>query len=292
MAILGSLFVIRRAKVKTAVTKDWISGFTEITHTILFGYFFLYLVLSLCQSHIHTGSQGLLMSISFGNTQSPSFLWGCISLLHAEHTEAVVSWWCCLLWITSLWGIKVQAVGDEAGETFGMYEAKFYVILLLLPNEQNHTDPTAELAQWAVSHLAWMWACILAAKGMELPPLSLTALEGRECDIWFSSRQKFTVRHWSGKRTSPRSRDSHRHAWESLCLVLVLWLTCVISQVMTSEFLSSFICDACLVLLAVMWHQGIAHLFFWEFIALSTRAWIAHMGVERRTTYSLAPISA
>lgn len=44
MTRLGSLFVIRRAKVKTAVTKDWVSGFIEITHTIHSGYFFLYLV--------------------------------------------------------------------------------------------------------------------------------------------------------------------------------------------------------------------------------------------------------
>lgn len=32
-------------------------------------------------------------------------------------------------------------------------------------------------------------------KGWKLPPLSLTALEGRECDTWFSSRQKYAVRH-------------------------------------------------------------------------------------------------
>lgn len=106
-------------------------------------------------------------------------------------------------------------------------------------------------------------------KGQKLPPLSLTALEGRECDSWFSSRQKDAVRHWSGKRVSPRSLDSQRHAWESLCLMLVLWLTYVISQVMTFAFLSSLILGAWSVLLAVMWHEGTAHLFFREFIALS-----------------------
>lgn len=102
MSVLGSLFVIRKAKVKTAVTENWISGFTEMAHTILFDYFFLYLVFSLCQSHIHgdINSQGFLTSVSFGDIQP--FQWGCISLLHAEHAEAVVSWWCCLLWITSL----------------------------------------------------------------------------------------------------------------------------------------------------------------------------------------------
>lgn len=128
--------------------------------------------------------------------------------------------------------------------------------------------------------------------GWKLPPLRLTALEGRECDSWFSSRQKEAVRHWSGKRASPRSLDSQRHAWESLCLMLVLWLTCVINQVMKSAFLSSLIFDACSVLLAVMWHQDTAHLFFRVFIALSTRTRIAHVRVWRRTTYFLAPISA
>lgn len=43
--------------------------------------------------------------------------------------------------------MKVQAVGEEAGEAFGMYQAKFYAILLLLPYEQNHTDPSVEMAQ-------------------------------------------------------------------------------------------------------------------------------------------------
>lgn len=43
--------------------------------------------------------------------------------------------------------MKVQAAGEEAGEAFGMYQAKFYVILLLLPYKQNHMDPTIELAQ-------------------------------------------------------------------------------------------------------------------------------------------------
>lgn len=102
MTRLGSLFVIRRAKVKTAVTKDRVSGFTEITHTIHSGYFFLYLVfVSMPGSWpTDTDSQGLLVSVSFGDTQP--FQWGCTSLLHAEHAEAVVSWWCCLLWITSL----------------------------------------------------------------------------------------------------------------------------------------------------------------------------------------------
>lgn len=43
--------------------------------------------------------------------------------------------------------MKVQAVGEEAGEAFGMYQAKFYVILLLLPYKQSHMDPAVELAQ-------------------------------------------------------------------------------------------------------------------------------------------------
>lgn len=43
--------------------------------------------------------------------------------------------------------MRVQAVGEEAEEAFGMYQAKFYVIFLLLPYKQKSHDPTVELAQ-------------------------------------------------------------------------------------------------------------------------------------------------
>lgn len=42
--------------------------------------------------------------------------------------------------------MKVQVVGEEAGEAFGMYQATFYVVVLL-PYKQNHINPAVELVQ-------------------------------------------------------------------------------------------------------------------------------------------------
>lgn len=89
--------------------------------------------------------------------------------------------------------MKVQAAGEEAGEAFGMYQAKFYVILLLLPYKQNHMDLLCSRVGPFYTRLEYdpvLWL----QKGGKLPPLSLAALEGRECSTWFSSSQKDTVR--------------------------------------------------------------------------------------------------
>lgn len=64
-----------------------------------------------------------------------------------------------------------------------MYQAKFYVILLLVPYKQNHIDPTVELAQWAVLHSAWIWSCTLAAKGAEAPSPQFDCFRGKR--MWF-----------------------------------------------------------------------------------------------------------
>lgn len=47
--------------------------------------------------------------------------------------------------------MRVQAVGEEAEEAFGMYQAKFYVIFLLLPYKQNHTAPLLNWHNYLVS---------------------------------------------------------------------------------------------------------------------------------------------
>lgn len=288
MSVLGSLFVIRKAKVKTAVTKNWISRFTEMAHKIIFYYFF---TCFLYASHIHTDIMIL-----------KGFL--CLSPLgiHNPSTEAASAF--CMLNMQRLLladGAVFYELLLSKELKFKLFERKLEKLLgSIKPNFMSFSYyclmskiTLTPLLNW---HKGLFYTrpeyepVLWLQKGWKLSPLSLTALEGRGCDTWFSSRQKYTVRHWSGKRASPRSLDSQRHAWESLWFMLVLWLTCVISQVMTSAFLSSLICDACSVLLAVMWHQGIAHLFFREFVALSTRAWIAHMGAWRRTAYSLASI--
>lgn len=42
--------------------------------------------------------------------------------------------------------MKVQVVREKAEEAFEMYQATFYVVVLL-PYKQNHINPAVELAQ-------------------------------------------------------------------------------------------------------------------------------------------------
>lgn len=293
MTVLGSLFVIRKAKVKPAVTKDWISGFTEMAHRILFGCFFLYLVFVSMPKSIHTDImilKGCLCLSPLGIHNCSREVVSASCMLNVQRLLLADGAVFCELLLSE--ELKFKLLERKLEKLLGCIKPNFmsssYCCLMskitLTPLSNWHNG--LFYAQPEYEPVLWL------QKRWKLSPLSLTALEGSECDTWLSSRQKYAIRHWPGERTSPRNLHSQRHAWESLCFMLVLWLTCVISQVMTSAFLSSLIHDSCSVLLAVVWHQGIVHLFFREFIALSTRAWVAHMGVWRRTTYSLAPISS
>lgn len=106
-----------------------------------------------------------------------------------------------------------------------MYEAKFYVSLLLLPYDQNHIDPTVELAQWAVLHLAWMWACALAVKGMEAPSPLFDCFRGKRmwCLVLFQAEIHSQALIWK--------KSISKNSWFSeTCLGVTVLHACAVAD--------------------------------------------------------------